>query len=362
MISGIVLLFINKNNQKSSILSGIVLIVIFGLTLADNFIKPYMLTPFLVRLIFIFSRNSYFLIGPLLWFYTRSLLLPGKSVKKYYILHIFPFTAWVVTFLIFPKFQLPLISPDFPIHQPMQPMPGVDIFGFIRNLTSVLSRVIYSVAVIILIFRHSKSVPDFYSRLTIRNTLSWLFYLILIYTILFLLNTFMFLFPFLAGEYMEIITTVVRILPSILFIFFFSLFAGNQSIPEDRMINEKYIKSGLSDIESKKLLATLREHLEKEKSYLNPNLTLDQLASEMNETRHRLSEVINRESSINFYGFINAFRLQEFLNAIDEDRFPHFTILAIALECGFKSTSAFYSLFKKNMGKTPKEYARSLHE
>jgi AraC-like DNA-binding protein len=189
---------------------------------------------------------------------------------------------------------------------------------------SILSRVIYSIVVFVQIHHHGRSVPDYYSRLTIRNTLSWLFYLILIYIILFLINTVVLLFPFIPGVYMSAFTAVVRILPSILFIFFFSLFARNQNIPEDRTLieenkseeREKYTNSGLTSGESKKLFEELKEYLLKEKPYLNPDLTLN------------------------------------------GDRFPHYTILAIAMECGFKSTSAFYSLFKKSMGKTPKEYMR----
>lgn len=366
MISGIVLLLLNKGNNRSSNRSGVILIFVFGLTLADNFLKPYMLTPFLVRFIYIFSRNSYFLIGPFLWFYSRSLLKPGKMEKLYFPLHLIPFILWSIYFLLTPRSQLPLLNPGS-VRLPPAPMAGrIFSIAFFRDFSSILSRVIYSIIIVVSLIRHGKSVSQFYSRLTVRNTLSWLFYLILLYVILFLSNTLLFLGPFINPELRMSISTIVRILPSILFIFFFSLFARNQAVPEDRLPEKKenlpdrkkYSKSGLSPAESAELYELLSEHLKKTKIYLNPDLTLDELSKELHESRHRLSEVINRESSDSFYVFINSFRLREFLDSIDENRFPQYTILAIALECGFKSTSAFYSLFKKSMGKTPKEYIR----
>ena len=366
MISGMVLLFLNRKNNQAALLPGIILILMFGLTLADNFLKPHMLTPFLIRFVYIFSRNSYFLIGPFLWLYSRSLLAPGGTEKRFFTLHLVPFILWSLFLFINPQDLMPIMNPG-PVKPPSGPVSARIIpTGFLRDLTSIISRVIYSVIVLISIIRHGKSVPDFYSRLTIRNTLSWLFYLVLLYVFLFLTNTILLLIPFIPSDIRMSISTIVRILPSILFIFFFSLLAQNQPIPEDRLEPEnddlqergKYTKSGLTAEESEKLYDELNNHINKTKLYLNPDLTLDDLAGELNESRHRLSEVINRESAENFYSYINSFRLQEFLDSIDEDRFPHYTILAIALECGFKSTSAFYSLFKKSMGRTPKEYMR----
>jgi AraC-like DNA-binding protein len=367
MISGILLLLKNWKENNGSLVSGIFLILIFGLTLADNFIKPNMLNPNLIRFIYMFSRNSYFLIGPLIWFYTRSLLLPERFFNKYDLLHFLSFILWSFFYLTSLEFQFPIINPQFVVMPPMHVQKGGIPFGFLRDFMSAFVRAVYSIYVLVLILKHSRSVSNFYSRFTTRNTLSWLFYLILFYVIIFLFNTVLFIFPFMPGGLMTIISAVVRILPSILFIFFFSFFAQNQPIPENRISEVsirfedkiKYTKSGLTSSESEIMFEELKGHLKKEKSFINSDLTLDELAKEINQSRHRLSEVINRQSSDNFYGFINSFRLKEFLDAIDKNRFPDFTILGIALECGFKSTSAFYAFFKKSMGFTPKEYIRN---
>ena len=96
---------------------------------------------------------------------------------------------------------------------------------------------------------------------------------------------------------------LTRIVPPLLFIFFFSLFARDQEIPEDRKPEkdaatdgDKYRKSSLSEHEAVQLYHRLTSRLEQEKSYTDAELTLDTLAAELGETRHRLSETINRVS------------------------------------------------------------------
>jgi len=62
---------------------------------------------------------------------------------------------------------------------------------------------------------------------------------------------------------------------------------------------------------------------------------------------------------VNFYSLVNSYRLNAFLKALDENLYPGFTILAIAGECGFNSSSAFYTFFKKATGQTPKQYLKN---
>ncbi len=80
----------------------------------------------------------------------------------------------------------------------------------------------------------------------------------------------------------------------------------------------------------------------------------------MDTTKHNISQVINIKTKKNFYYFINCFRIKEFQMMIQKNKFPENTIIAIAFECGFNSSSVFYSMFKKMTDMTPKEYINSL--
>lgn len=360
MISGISLIILNQK-KTANIWPAIHLLLVFGLTLLDNFLKVEML-PEKSLFLLSFSRNAYFLIGPFLLLYTWSLV--GRvELKAIYLLNLLPFVVTVIHSIINPSTLHPLQGNEASVPH------SASILFFLKDLLSVLLRAIYCAVVLRIIRSHARSVPDFYSRKTFRNTLSWLYYVVLIYLVLFLFNSVVLLIPPETEQLRQFAATIVRLVPSLLFIFFFALFAQNQPLVESapktgtdkgQESDRKYRTSGLDTNESGKVFQRLQETLTGEKLYLNPDLTLGDLAGSLGESRHRLSEVINSESGENFYGYINDFRLKEFFSAIDENRFPVYTILAVALECGFKSTSAFYSFFRKKTGKTPREYMKEV--
>ena len=91
-----------------------------------------------------------------------------------------------------------------------------------------------------------------------------------------------------------------------------------------------------------------------QKVYLNPKLTLAELANTLNTSANNLSQVINQYEKVNFFDFVNTFRIEEFKQQAKKN--PHFSILALALEAGFNSKSSFNSLFKKHTGQTPSQF------
>ena len=95
------------------------------------------------------------------------------------------------------------------------------------------------------------------------------------------------------------------------------------------------------------------------KPYLNPDLTLLQLASEINITPHLLSQIINDHFELNFFDYINQYRVQEFKAAVTDPKNKNYSLLGIAFECGFNSKSAFNRMFKKSTGLTPSQFKES---
>ena len=62
---------------------------------------------------------------------------------------------------------------------------------------------------------------------------------------------------------------------------------------------------------------------------------------------------------MNFFDFINSYRI-EMAKELIINPLPHTrTILDIAMESAFNSKSAFYSAFKKQTGITPAEFKKS---
>ena len=120
---------------------------------------------------------------------------------------------------------------------------------------------------------------------------------------------------------------------------------------------EKYQKSTLTESKAKSINKLLLKVMQEEKPYLNPKLTLSELAKMVNTTPNHLSQVINQFQGVNFFDFVNRYRIEEFKKLAIEK--PHFNILALAYEAGFNSKSSFNNLFKKFTNQTPSQYIKS---
>ncbi len=118
----------------------------------------------------------------------------------------------------------------------------------------------------------------------------------------------------------------------------------------------KYAKSGLTDAQIDQIAITLREAMDKEHVFLNPDVSLPDLASQLDIKAPYLSQVINQRFKSNFYDFINRYRVEEVKKRIADPSYQHLSLLGIALDCGFKSKSSFNKSFKKHTGLTPSDF------
>src|SRR5690606_10541592 len=98
--------------------------------------------------------------------------------------------------------------------------------------------------------------------------------------------------------------------------------------------------------------------MENEKPYLQPALTLEKLATQLQMPTRSLSNMINRQFSCNFFEFINAYRIDEAKRLLSEPGSVQKNMLDIMYEVGFNSKATFNTLFKKKLGMTPSEYRK----
>jgi len=123
-------------------------------------------------------------------------------------------------------------------------------------------------------------------------------------------------------------------------------------------LNEKYRSSSLRSIDEIKLYDQLKQLLETDKLYLNPELSLKMVADLLNTNTKYLSQVVNHQAGINFQQFVNLYRVKEAKHKIVKDSLSNLTLYGIALQCGFKNKSTFYKVFKEVTGYTPKDFVR----
>ncbi len=113
---------------------------------------------------------------------------------------------------------------------------------------------------------------------------------------------------------------------------------------------EKYARSALSPDMAKALLEEAEQLMSEHKLFLQPNLSLHELASSMQVSTNYLSQAINQQRKISFFDFVNAYRVDEAAEKLTD---PSVTILQAGLDAGFNSKSAFYTAFRKHQGMTP---------
>ena len=98
----------------------------------------------------------------------------------------------------------------------------------------------------------------------------------------------------------------------------------------------------------------IQEEMERNRHYLDPELTLPLLAERTSFFRNELSEIINVQSGESFYHFVNGYRIRHVNSLLAEN--PDANILDTAFASGFNSKGAFYNAFKRVTGMTPRQY------
>ena len=108
------------------------------------------------------------------------------------------------------------------------------------------------------------------------------------------------------------------------------------------------------------LIDRLVTYMVDKKPYLNAELTLSDLAKDLDISRSQLSQLINDGIGENFYDFVNKYRVDEVKRLMTDPQAENYNLLGIALEAGFKSKSTFNLVFKRFTGLTPTEYRKNL--
>ena len=107
--------------------------------------------------------------------------------------------------------------------------------------------------------------------------------------------------------------------------------------------------------EHKTIYKKIKECMELERPYTNPNLRLPELASMADTTPAKLSQMLNQHLKQTFFDFINLYRVEEFKRRVTDEKNSQYTVSAIAEACGFKR-STFFATFKKFEHCTPTEW------
>jgi len=107
-------------------------------------------------------------------------------------------------------------------------------------------------------------------------------------------------------------------------------------------------------------LKRLQKVMDERSPHLAPRLTLHDLALASGLPAYQLTDLLNRELGQSFYEFVNRRRVDEAKRMLADPAYDKIKILAIALDCGFASKSAFNRVFREMTGLTPSAFRQSL--
>lgn len=96
--------------------------------------------------------------------------------------------------------------------------------------------------------------------------------------------------------------------------------------------------------------------MENEKLYEDAELTLTQLSKKISTNPSVLSKIINQGFQLNFNDFVNSYRINAVTEMLKAGEQKNQTLLGIAYDCGFNSKATFNRAFKKQTGLSPKEW------
>ena len=296
-----------------------------------------------------------FLYGPLIYFYAKVQTDSSFKIRGKQFLHFIPFILVLISNIPF-YMQSTQYKLDFFLQK------GIikNELAAIQSVSQIIQISIYIIVTKLLINRHTKKIKNSVSLID-KVSLRWL-------SISF--NYFFSIFGLVAAHLILIyfgvdLSSVYHItIPILITIFVYVI--GYHGLkqpeiiiqPEETNNDKKYERSTLTDEKSEGYLKNLLDLMENQKPYLQNDLTLLKLAEQIGISSHHLSQIINEKLNMNFYDFVNKYRVEEAKRLLLDPAQNSLTIFAVAVESGFNSKSAFNSCFKKFTNSTPSEYKK----
>ncbi|WP_144964419.1 AraC family transcriptional regulator [Pseudomonas sp. DE0010] len=116
---------------------------------------------------------------------------------------------------------------------------------------------------------------------------------------------------------------------------------------------------GLSPRQLSTMAQDLEHYFQRQRPYLDPELSLQQVAQASGYSRNQISYLLNQVLGQSFYRYVNQARLQHLMTILATDS-GQASIDDLAFNAGFNSLSAFYKCFREHTGLTPKAYLKQI--
>ena len=118
--------------------------------------------------------------------------------------------------------------------------------------------------------------------------------------------------------------------------------------------NGQFIEDSASSDDNRELMARIRQLMEEEQCYLNPDLKMPDVADRLGVHRNTVSNAINSSEGCSFSTYVNTYRVEHAKRLLQQQIDKKLS--AVALESGFANEQSFFRAFKSVTGTTPREW------
>ena len=382
---------------KASILCG--LLTIFLLLFKKNALRSfsdYLLTAFILcqcwtilLFILVYSESILdyphlyksaapitFLIAPLGYLYVRSVLFNEVSFKKMDFLHTLTFLFFTLNYLPFfasstesklAILNATLLDRNEAVTTQLGLLP--ESFFYVLRPVQTLIYLLFQWA-LLLQFNKAFKVKEVEQQITVVTR--WLkVFTLANATVLFSLVFLILLYLSVPNIFVDLISLIPNYLLSLSFVVICAYLLVNPQVlnglpfvkykeKKSRLLSDTVVQVPFIHKNYAKEIAQLDTYFANSKAYLQPNLSISEVAVATQIPNRELSFLINSYHKKRFSDYLNDMRLSHFLDQVDVGTLDQFTIEAIALSSGFSSKSSFYRAFKKKYGSSPSAYLQPL--
>jgi AraC-like DNA-binding protein len=288
-------------------------------------------------------------LGPLIYFYTKTLLQPDyiltKKDKRQFLLVIvdlIPYATAIVFVLLALTHLVDLRKVNIGLF-----IDNYNVYADIPRWASLTVYVVLSMRYISQFQRRDEAAQR-------SQQIKWLRRCTTVFAA-FQLIWFFYLIPYVIPTYSVKLLSWVDWYPIYVPMSFLAYWLGINGYLVTQ-IQSKKTSQPLPDDVFMQTIRALQSAMEQDKLYLDPELSLDSLSQHTSIAPKTISAALNRNVDKTFNEFVNGYRIADFKERFTDPNNSHLTIAGIASECGFNSQATFQRTFRQFTGLSPSEY------
>ena len=346
---------LNKENRHARNIVLCLLFLIFAIIEFDHSLRLSNLYENFPNFIYI-SDALWFLIAPTLFFVTKFYVQPHYRFKWFDILHLLPFISMQIIYsnLITASSEVKIII--------LESYKKTGEYDFITSLF-ILGMMVQILIYIITSLNELKKYQKRYETIFSDNQLEhlkmfrgiyrfFLFYFLIEFSFSTLRN-----FTGFENNLLDNWSLVVWTF-FIYGIGYIAILNPSFLMPQIPLpSNKKQPEPNLNDITE---LERIIDYVISETAFKKADLSLPELAENLGISTNRTSFLINKVHGVNFYDFINTYRVKEVKKMLEGGKYKRMSIIGISQEAGFRSKASFYKFFKQEFCKTPTQFIAEL--